>query len=226
VSEPSRWQTGPRTPYEESFVAGAELGDALASGWRPPPQQPTLALGHGEVLLAQGPVRVWQFTGANVTYNQGWFVAGGGMMMIGATLLGSALYNSSQRNRAAAMAAEQWRLTAQGHLFFTNHRIALSLTSGWTDIGYRHIRNSGVDGAGIILMLNNQPPIRLEVWPPHWFFVLMRFLAYGEIIRVEIPPHLRRGPVLPPPSAELPADGHVISGTVVGDELGGTHKSL
>ncbi|MBL7501934.1 hypothetical protein I6A81_37900 [Frankia sp. CN7] len=170
-------------------------------------------------------MRLWQYSGADVTYNQGWFVSFGSPLTLGASLLGSALYNSHQRQKAAAMAAEQWRLTAQGHLFLTNHRIGLSLSSGWWDIDFRQIRSSGVDGTGIILMLSNQAPMRLEVWPPHWFFVLLRFLAYGEIIRVEIPPHLRRTPPVPPPARPaLPpggTTGDYPTGGPYGDTTGG-----
>ncbi|WP_235186995.1 MULTISPECIES: hypothetical protein [unclassified Frankia] len=194
---------GPRTSYEESWLAGAELGEALTRGWRPRAQPVQIALGAGEAVLAQAPVRVWQYIGQNVTYNQGWFVAFGSPLLLGASLLGSALYNGSQRRRAEALAAVQWRPVCQGHLFLTNWRLALALTTGWIDIGYPYLRASGVDGDSMVIMLAGQPPVRLQVWPAHWFFVLMRFLAYGEIVRMEIPSHLQRAAApraLEPPS--------------------------
>ncbi|EIV96592.1 hypothetical protein FraQA3DRAFT_6496 [Frankia sp. QA3] len=182
---------GPSNPYEQSWVAGADLGNALAAGWRPRPQPTAIALAPGEVVLAQGAVRRWQYIGQDVTYNQGFFVAFGSPLLVGASLLGSVLYNGSQRRRAEAAAAVQWRPTATGQLFLTNHRIALGLSSGWLDIAYPYLRASSVDGIGMIVMVDGQPPVRLEVWPPHWFFVLMRFLAYGETVQVDVPPHLR-----------------------------------
>jgi hypothetical protein len=197
---------GHTTPFEESWMAGADLGRALAGGWRPAAQPAPIALARGEAVLAQAPVRVWQFIGQNVSYNQGFFVAFGSPLLVGASLLGSALYNSSQRRRAEAAAAVQWRPLAVGQLFLTDLRIALALSTGWVDIGYPYLRASTVDDSGVIVMLDGQPPIRLEVWPPHWFFVLMRFLAYGETIQVEVPPHLRRPATLDPGPAD-PTDG-------------------
>jgi hypothetical protein len=192
MSEQRPIPPGPRTQYEQSWLAGAELGEAIAKGWRPPPQHAPIALAAGESVLAQTAVRVWQYTGQDVTYNEAWFVSFGGPLLFGASLLGSALYNNSQRTRAQALAAAQWRPTSQGHLYLTNSRIALALSTGWVDIDYRYLRASTVEAHGIVIMLAGQPPIRLQVWPPHWFFVLLRFLAYGEVIRVDIPPHLRR----------------------------------
>ncbi|WP_261556691.1 hypothetical protein [Frankia tisae] len=185
-------------------MAGADLGNALATGWRPQPQPAAIVLAPGEAVLAQAPVRLWQHIGQDVTYNQGFFVAFGSPLLVGASLLGSALYNGSQRRRAEVAAAVQWRPTATGQLFLTNHRIALGLSSGWLDIAYPYLRASSVDAIGMIIMMDGQPPVRLEVWPPHWFFVLMRFLAYGETVQVDVPPHLRdpaplgTGPGAPP----------------------------
>jgi hypothetical protein len=36
--------------------------------------------------------------------------------------------------------------------------------------------------------------MKLQVWPPHWFFVMLRFLAFGDIVQVEIPDHVRNEP--------------------------------
>jgi hypothetical protein len=150
-------------------------------------------LAPGEVVYAQTTVRVWRFTGQDVFYDQSWFVAFGGPLVLGASLLGSAAYNNHKRNQAMAQAAAQWRPTADGCLYLTSSRLAFALSTGWNDVYYPYLRATYVEPTGIVIMLDGQPATKLQVWPPHWYFVLLRFVAFGEVINVEIPEYLRRG---------------------------------
>ncbi len=179
------------TPYDRSYVAGAELSRELTAGWRPPAQPVNMALAADEHVFGQARVQLLDYSSQQVAYNGGGFLAFGNPLLTIATVAGSAAYNTHQKKKAEAQAAAQWRLADVGYAFFTDQRIALMGGTGWADLYYGALRSSSPDLDGIVLMVNGTTPTKLVLWPQHWFYGLLRFLAYGEIVAYrDIPPHL------------------------------------
>jgi hypothetical protein len=191
--------------YDESWLAGVKLGHSLAAGWRPAPQAVTIALAPGEGVAAQDSLWVRQYTATDVSYNSGWLFVAGGPVLAAASIVGSLLYNDNQRRQALASAAPQWRHIGSGHGWITSHRVAIMLPTGWIDIHHLELRAIICDSDGVILMRDGRPPLKIVIWPPHWYYVLLRFLAFGEITHLDVPEHL--APHLGSPAPGPPALG-------------------
>lgn len=177
--------------YDQSYIAGVELSRELSAGWRPPAQPVNIALATGEHVFGQARVQVLDYSSQQVAYNRGGFLAFGNPLLTIATVAGSVAYNAHQKKKAEAQAVAQWRLADEGYAFFTDQRIALMGGTGWADVYYAALRSSTPDLDGIVLMLNGTAPTKLVLWPQHWFYGLLRFFAYGEIVTYhDIPPHL------------------------------------
>jgi|NGEPerStandDraft_6_1074524.scaffolds.fasta_scaffold31940_3 hypothetical protein len=179
--------------YDQSYLAGVQLSRALAAGWRPPAQPANIALAAGEQVYGQAPTHILEYAEQQVSYTRGAFVAFGNPLLTVATVAGSVAYNARQKSKAQAQAAAQWRHADTGQLFCTQRRIALMGRAGWFDIYYPALRTSTVDIDGLIVMMDGCSPVKLQVWPQHWFYGLLRFFAYGEIVpyrEEDIPAHL------------------------------------
>lgn len=173
--EPQVWV--PQTDWESAVA----FGDALRAGWTPPPIRSQIATWPGESVIAETPGDLWQYTGADVSYRSGGFVALGSPLLLVASLAGSLAYNAHQKNKAQQQAAAQWRLMNQGTLIFTSQRIAIAGSMGWLDMPYANIRATGQDGDGIVLFFDGSPRLKLRMWNPLTHFVLLRYLAYGDV---------------------------------------------
>ncbi len=185
--------TGIANTLEASLRHAAQLAAALAAGQTPPPIASPIALLHGERLFSHAQVQILEYSERDVYYNTGGLVAFGGPFSLAASLGASALYNSHKRRQAERQAASQWRFLDQGLTYLTSSRFACQLSQRWADIGYASIRMSQCDEQGVTLWIGNAPPTRLVLPAPHWYFVLFRYLAYGEVVDVPAPP--------PPPRA-------------------------
>ena len=174
----------PQTDWESAVA----LGDALRAGWRPPAVPAQVVTFPGESVIAETPGDLWQYTGADVSYRSGGFVALGSPLLLVASLAGSLAYNAHQKNKAQQQAAAQWRLMNQGTLIFTSQRISIAGTMGWLDMPYSNIRGTGQDGDGILLFFDGQPRLKLRMWNPLTHFVLLRYLAYGDVPPPALPP--------------------------------------
>lgn len=188
---------------EHSLLAAAQLADKLSCGWRPPALPSPIVLQPSESMHAASPATLLHHTGAEVSYQQNFFAFGGPVLFL-ATAAGSMVANARARQRAEASAREQWRVYDSGMAWFTNRRIALQGHSSWTDLWYADVRASFCDADGILLYFADRPPYKLGCPSPEWHFVLFRFLAYGEIVTIDLPEELRSraaaaGHALPPP---------------------------
>ena len=97
-------------------------------------------------------------------------------------------YNAYQKNKAQQQAAAQWRLLNQGQIIFTTQRLSIAGNMGWLDMPYANIRATGQDGDGILLFFDGQPRLKLRMWNPLTHFVLLRYLAYGDVPPPALPP--------------------------------------
>lgn len=185
-------QNGELSPSEHDVLAASGLSEALRAGSRPQPIASDIVVGPGEAVYAHAGVQILQHTGAQVSYSRGGFLAVGNPMVMAATLAGSALYNRHNRRKAVAQAAPQWRHLDEGIMYLTNARIALQGRTGWVDVSYPALRATHCDGEGLIVYVNAEPPFKLQTWCPGWYYALLRYLAYGEIVPVAVPDELRR----------------------------------
>jgi hypothetical protein len=147
-----------------------------------------IATAPGESVIAETPGDLWQFTGQNVSYGGGGFIALGSPLLLVASLAGSYAYNTHQKNKAERKAAAQWRRLNQGNFIFTTQRVSLAGAMGWLDLPYSGIRATGQADDGILLFFDGQPQLKLRTWNPLTHFVLLRYLAYGDIPQSALPP--------------------------------------
>jgi hypothetical protein len=182
VAEPQVWI--PQTDWESAVA----FGDALRAGWKPPPIRSEIATWPGESVIAETPGDLWQYTGADVSYRSGGFVALGSPLLLVASLAGSLAYNAHQKNKAQQQAAAQWRMMNQGTLIFTSQRVAIAGSMGWLDMPYANIRATGQDGDGTVLFFDGSPRLKMRMWNPLTHFVLLRYLAYGDVPPPALPP--------------------------------------
>lgn len=191
------------TPPEDSALAAAHLASALRSGWRPPPIEAAIHLLPGEHAVAAHPISVSQHYGQAVQWSPGGFLALGNPLWTSLSVMGTVAFNVVQRQRAQERARVQWRLHDQGILYMTTTRLACQLQQQWVDFAYASIRASGPDLDGLVIWHEGQPPIKLHLPFPDWYYVLLRFLAHGEIVAPHLPPEFCRrvlaaGKPLPP----------------------------
>ncbi len=165
-----------------------QLAEALRAGWRPPAVRSQIVTAPGETVFTETSGDLWQYSGQDVAYGRGGFVALGSPLLLVASLAGSFAYNSYQKNKAQQQAAAQWRPLNQGVIIFTSQRLSMAGSMGWLDMPYANIRATGQDGDGIVLFFDNQPRLKLRMWNPLTHFVLLRYLAYGDVPPAALPP--------------------------------------
>jgi hypothetical protein len=169
----------------DDLDAARKLAAWLRAGGLPPAvANAHFVLWPGERLITHLPIDVWAYSGEDVQYRGGG-VAFGGTFMFAATLLGSALLNSSRRAAAEQAAAPQWRPYGPGLIYVTDIRLSLALQQEWLDLEYRTIRALDSDGDSILIVVPNLPPTKLRLWRPYTHLVLIRFLMTGQILSME-----------------------------------------
>jgi hypothetical protein len=145
----------------------------------------------GELLHAGSQVTVSAFESRDVQYSQGFMLAGGSLPAFLASAAASMAYNSHQRSRAERQAAIQWRPAGQGQLYVTSMRVALQLTTGWTDIALDELRALEQDAVGLVLWRSGSSATRLETVNPSYLHVLLAWLAFGWVVEVIVEDELR-----------------------------------
>ncbi len=205
MGRPAGW-----TDEDEAVIAAAELSIALQSGMRPAPINSALPTFPGEAVYSQAPSHLQVFVGASATYSRGGFVALGNPLFTAATIGASLMFNASQRRNAERQAAVQWRPANAGMCFLTSHRLAVQGSMGWFELAWGDLRNAEIDPSGIVMWGAQGAPIRMIVPGLPWHYVLLRYLAWGQLVPVPIPDDLaakagRFNRVLPRPAPALPA---------------------
>jgi hypothetical protein len=178
------------TPQQQGQIAAVQLADALRGGWTPPTVEAPIARYQDEQIYATTACQLLEFSGANVNYRSGFAVGFGSPLLLAATIGGSLLYNSHQKNKAQAAAAPQWRGQNAGPLHVTNYRFALQGQLGWQDLFYNRIRASECLVDGIVIFFDGQPPLKLAIVWPEYFFVLFQWFAYHTVPKLTIDPSL------------------------------------
>jgi len=181
----------PLSPAEEWHVNAARMSEALRSGWRPHAMASPIPLFQGEHLHAGSQVTVSAFESRDVQYSRGFMLAGGSLPAFLASAAASMAYNSHQRSRAERHAMIQWRPTGHGQLYVTSMRVALQLTTGWTDIPLNELRALEQDAVGLVLWRSGTAATRLETVNPSYLHVLLAWLAFGWLTEVIVDEELR-----------------------------------
>gem|GEM_PF-1584067 len=183
--------SGPSTA-EQDWYAAHQLVGALRSGWRLPAQSTAIALRPGEVAVHTAPCGMSSYYSTSVARRGGGFIAFGSPLLLVASVAGSIGYNAWQNQKAREAAAAQWRHQGHGVAHFTTSRVALATDSGWRNVYFSELEAMEVEPDGVVLFSNNRPREKINLALPFSHFILMRYLAYGEI------PDLGHGGGAPP----------------------------
>lgn len=183
--------TQPLQPEDEATLAAVKLSRALQDGVLPQPISAPITLAPAEQVYAQVVAQVFEYTAIQVGRTRGTFVGFGSPLLLGATLAGSLVYNKVQKERAKVQAAPQWRPVDQGVIYFTTTRLAFQGTQGWSDVPYSAIRAMSLENDGILISLDGAPRLAFSMHSATWHFVLMRYLASGEVVPLTVDPGLR-----------------------------------
>ena len=132
---------------------GLELREALAGGWRPEPQPALMTLAYNEQAYAWAEVEVLQFGGGNP----------GGFL-----------------GQPSPDAAPGWVLVDHGTVHLTSVRFVFQLSHQFANVPYTGIADAYCDEDGLCIWQHERAPLKLRMADPEWYFVLFRWLAYGE----------------------------------------------
>jgi hypothetical protein len=126
--------------------------------------------------------------------------------LLAATVVGSIGYNMWQNQKAREEAAAQWRYVGSGMAHFTNQRIAVASETGWRNFEYAGIEAMEMEPDGIVIFENGRVREKITLNLPLTHFILIRFLAYGEIPNLGTPapqPLPTSAPEIPQPAPRL-----------------------
>lgn len=161
-----------------------ELASALESGWRPEPQPTTIATRPGEYVAHTYACGLNAFYATPVHERSGGLIAFGSPLLLVASVAGSIGYNMWQNQKAREQAAAQWRYVGSGMAHFTNQRIAVATETGWQNFDFSRIEAMEMEPDGIVVFQNGRSREKISLGLPLTHFILLRFLAYGEIPRM------------------------------------------
>jgi len=165
-----------------SWSSACGLYQYLRSGGslRPDPHTP-LRLKPDENHFATAALGYARFYGTAVEYQQSsnlWF--GSPTFVLGG-MAAEALANSHARNRAAAMAAAQWREHATVRAALTDQRILCDHSGAWLNFWHEGVQELAVDLSrwAFVLRFEEGVPLMLHGPPAPWFAVAISWLVYG-----------------------------------------------
>ena len=97
-----RQETPLCTAADDAYLGAANLSARLGNGGQLPPVETAIVLEPGENVVYCDSFSEYAYATAQVTYTRGFLAAFGSPAWLAASLGGSALYNSYQRNKAEA----------------------------------------------------------------------------------------------------------------------------
>jgi hypothetical protein len=167
--------------------SAAALATSLRAGWFPPPMQVPFPLQADEscVGIVDAAGEQWLEGEGSYTHKSVAWAGGLSGLVLGGTL--NAVGNARRRAKAARQAAEQWRHIDSFRIYVTTSRIALQGSRDWHDMWFSNLRTLNYDDAGVILQMSGNPASRLRMWPPDYWFVMLRKLAFNDIYDVNAP---------------------------------------
>jgi uncharacterized RDD family membrane protein YckC len=194
-STPGSWQPGdgnwsqpaPWTSADDAYLGAADLSARLRNGQRLPPLDSAIVLRPEEQVLHWENFTAHTYSRTAVSYNSGFVAAFGSPTWLAASLGGSALYNNYQRGKAEAQAAAQWRPVDQGIIHVTSQRLCLQGRLNWVDIGFGDIRAFDALPDGVVVHRQGQSPVKIATPAVAYLYVLLSFLASGQVISVPLP---------------------------------------
>ena len=175
------------TSAEHDWFSAHQLTAALASGWRPSPQASRISPRPGEYIAHAFPCGLNAYYATPVQARRGGFIAFGSPLLLLASLAGSVGYNMWQNQKAREEAAAQWRYVGAGMAHFTNQRIAVASETGWRNFDFGNIEAMEMEPDGIVIFENGRVREKISLNLPLTHFILLRFLAYGEIPNLGTP---------------------------------------
>jgi hypothetical protein len=167
--------------FEQSLRLGRELAEYFQRGGQPQPQPSPIVLQPGEQYFGQVPAQVLQWQEGDGVYTSTsvfWF---GGILGTVAALGTTAVVNGAARRRAEREMAARWRPVDSAIVHVTNRRLALE-GNIWTDVWYGAIRKSDCNATSILFEVAGWRSTCLALAYPHYWFVMMRKLAYDEVV--------------------------------------------
>ena len=195
---------------DQDWFSAHQLTSALASGWRPTPQVSRISPRSGEFVAHAYPCGLNAFYATKAQASRGGFLAFGSPLLLAATVVGSIGYNMWQNQKAREEAAAQWRYVGSGMAHFTNQRIAVASETGWRNFEYAGIEAMEMEPDGIVIFENGRVREKLTLNLPLTHFILIRFLAYGEIPNLGTP----APQPLPPSTPEMPQAAPRLKSTI------------
>jgi hypothetical protein len=170
-------------PNRARGIAAAHwLADLLQRGGLPPRLAPPIRVNPNEVCYAQAPAQIMMLIPAGdgsyvhkTTFGFSLF----GMAMGAASAVG----NQARKAKAARDAMEQWRPVGGGMVLFTTHRLAINQGQSWSNIWFQDLMSAQCDGRSIEIQREQEPAMRLSMQDIDYFFVLLYWLGFQQIIR-------------------------------------------
>ncbi len=175
------------TSADQDWYSAHQLTDALGIGWRPNPQPSRISPRAGEYVAHAIPCGLNAYYAKTVQAKSGGLIAFGSPLLLAASVVGSIGYNMWQNQKAREEAAAQWRYVGSGMAHFTNQRIAVASETGWRNFEFSGIEAMEMEPDGIVIFENGRAREKLTLNLPLTHFILLRFLAYGEIPNLGAP---------------------------------------
>jgi len=173
------------TSSERDWFSAHQLSSSLRMGWKPGSQATKIALRPGEYVAHAAPCGLHAYYATKAQARGGSFLAFGSPLLLIASAAGSIGYNMWQNQKAREQAAAQWRYVGSGMAHFTNQRIAVAAETGWKNFEYSSIEATEMEPDGLVIFENGRAREKISINLPLTHFILLRYLAYGEIPNLE-----------------------------------------
>jgi len=175
--------------WRGAWSSATHLYAHLANGGTPQPVFTPVRLQPGETSFCDLTVMYSRFYGMDVSYqqNSGFFF--GSPLFVAAGLAANAVGNSMARNRAAAMAAPQWREHCLARTVVTDRRTMCFTGQQWLSFDHDAVVEFTADPPQGVCFLNfsSSEPLCLAGFSTPWLSVLLCYFLYGATSLGQLP---------------------------------------
>ncbi|MGI5213134.1 hypothetical protein [Plantactinospora sp. CA-290183] len=197
----------------DGWSSACRLYEHLLHGGQLVALPPTgLRLGHDETIFGDTVLGYARFYGTSAQYRESSHLWFGSTSFVLAGMAGDAISNASARNRAAAMAAAQWRDQAQVRMVLTNQRLLGDYQGNLLSFWHNGVLEMTADLTqwSFVLRYQEGHPLMLHGPAAPWYAVAVAWLVFG--------PQGMRLPALAPIIEAVSQRSRAITGEVVPDK--------